>query len=165
MPGHRWQATNGPYFAPSTAEDAEATAARVRQAAAGGVRKRALILPIVEAHDDQHLLGTVSRYAIDETGWTAMGIAIWDPAQWGRRLGTEALRLWIEILFRTEPDLHRLDLRTWSGNLGMCRVADRLGFTLEARFREARLVDGTRYDSVGFGLLRSEWARSAEPTS
>ena len=39
----------------------------------------------------------------------------------------------------------------------MMRLAARLGFSLEARSRDARVVDGTRYDAVGYGILRAEW--------
>ena len=39
----------------------------------------------------------------------------------------------------------------------MCRVGTRLGWTEEARFREARVVRGQRYDSVVYGVLRAEW--------
>jgi RimJ/RimL family protein N-acetyltransferase len=40
----------------------------------------------------------------------------------------------------------------------MCRVGAKLGWTREAVFREAREVRGRRYDSVVYGILRSEWA-------
>lgn len=35
-----------------------------------------------------------------------------------------------------------LDLRTWSGNHGMMRLAEKLGFLQEACFRKARIVRG-----------------------
>ena len=53
--------------------------------------------------------------------------------------------------------LRRLDLRTWSGNTGMVALAHKLGFTQEARFRQARAFDGKVFDGLGFGVLRSEW--------
>jgi RimJ/RimL family protein N-acetyltransferase len=40
----------------------------------------------------------------------------------------------------------------------MCRVGQKLGWTEEGRFRLARIVAGVRYDSVVYGVLRSEWS-------
>jgi len=110
------------------------------------------------------IMGTVTRYWISEpTHWTAIGIAIWNPDNWGKGFGTEALHLWCDYLFTAEPNFVRLDARTWSGNHGMMRLAEKLGFTREATFRKARIVDGTYYDGLGYGILRSEWfARTTE---
>ena len=86
-----------------------------------------------------------------------MGIGIYDPSRWGKGIGYEALGLWAEHLFATNPEYVRLDLRTWSGNERMMRLAVRLGFRLEARFRNARIVDGEYHDALGYGVLREEW--------
>ncbi|MEN0068464.1 MAG: GNAT family protein [Myxococcota bacterium] len=158
LPGHHWHAFNGPYFEDPTVEEADALAERVRNhIQAGRTTAKGRYLPLADASDDS-LLGTVSCYELDETGWTAAGITMYDDRKWGQGLGTEGLGLYVDFLFRLRPDLHRLDLRTWSGNHGMLKVAERLGFTLEARFREARVVEGVRYDGIGYGLLRTEWA-------
>lgn len=39
----------------------------------------------------------------------------------------------------------------------MIKLAGKLGFLREACFRNARIVDGKYYDSLGFGILKSEW--------
>ncbi len=106
---------------------------------------------------DAHHVGWVNRYWIDENaGWLEVGINLPESAYWGRGLGTEALALWVEYLFE-HMGLHRVGLGTWSGNERMLRVASKLGFTTEARFRQARLVDGRRFDAMRCGLLREEW--------
>ncbi|MDK2966268.1 MAG: hypothetical protein PWP53_1880 [Lacrimispora sp.] len=46
---------------------------------------------------------------------------------------------------------------TWSGNLRMMRLAEKLGLKKEAVYRKARIVDHTYYDSVSYGILRDEW--------
>ena len=51
----------------------------------------------------------------------------------------------------------RLDFATWSGHPGMLGVGRRLGFVEEARFRRARLVDGTYHDAIVMGILREHW--------
>ena len=40
----------------------------------------------------------------------------------------------------------------------MMRLAQKLGYREEARFRNARIVDGHYYDGMGYGILREEWA-------
>lgn len=46
---------------------------------------------------------------------------------------------------------------TWSGNLRMMRLAEKLELKKEAVYRKARIVDRTYYDSVSYGILRDEW--------
>lgn len=104
------------------------------------------------------MIGLVSRYWIsEETQWAAIGIVIYDPAHWRQGIGYEALGLWTDYLFEQQPSWVRLDLRTWSGNTGMMQLAEKLGYTLEARFRKARVVNGQYYDGLGYGVLREEW--------
>lgn len=67
-------------------------------------------------------------------------------------MGYEALGLWGEYLFDAMPELARLDLRTWSGNIGMMRLAEKLGFREEARFRQAQIVNGAYFDGMGYGV-------------
>ena len=95
-----------------------------------------------------------------ETNWLTVGIAVFDPAWWGRGVGYEALGLWSQYLFDEMPEIARLDLRTWSGNADMMRLALKLGYSEEARFRKARIVGDQYYDGLGYGVLREEWQRS-----
>jgi len=103
------------------------------------------------------LIGRVNYYGHDPVNRTVdVGVGIWESAFWNQGLGTEALRLWLDYVF-TNLDVHRVGLGTWSGNVRMIRCAEKCGFLLEGRFREAREVRGQRYDSLGFGLLRRDW--------
>ncbi len=103
------------------------------------------------------LLGWVNQYKHDPTNATCyVGIDLCDEAWWGRGCGSAALAVWVGYLFEA-LDLHRIALDTWSGNARMCRCAEKCGFVLESRRREAVVVRGWRYDGVGYGLLRREW--------
>ncbi len=103
-------------------------------------------------------LGVVTWYwESRETNWPGVGIVVYPESEWGKGIGYQALGLWTDYLFQALPDISRLDLRTWSGNLGMIRLAQKLGYVQEARFRRARVVAGTYYDSLGYGILRDEW--------
>ncbi|MCA9970912.1 MAG: GNAT family N-acetyltransferase [Anaerolineales bacterium] len=157
-PEHRWQELDGPYYPKTPLEMIPLAVARVRdQIEAGEWPEPRQRLAIADQQTNR-LLGQVSWYwTSQETNWLSVGIVIYDPAHWGRGLGLEALGLWGDYLLAAMPQLARLDLRTWSGNLGMMRLAEKLGYQLEARFRDARIVNGEYYDGLGYGVLRAEW--------
>jgi putative hydrolase of HD superfamily len=156
-PHHEWHRWDGPYFPRPTDADAEDLCARVlartdRQD--WPVPRQQLV--IADAATDV-LLGQVSWYFESEVSdWRRLGIVLYDPRSWFGGRGTEALRLWTGYLFAT-TEVVRLDFATWSGNTGMCRIGQKLGWVEEARFRQARQVRGRRYDSVVYGVLREEW--------
>lgn len=158
QPGHRWQELDGPYYKGATAEEIPAIIARIRARIETGnfsVPRQNLII----AHAEHNrLIGQVSRYWIsEETNWLAAGISIYNPALWSQGYGAEALALWTTYLFNAFPQIVRLDLQTWSGNIGMMKLATKLGYQLEGRFRKARIVGGDYYDALGYGVLREEW--------
>lgn len=80
----------------------------------------------------------------------AIGITIVDPAGRSKGAGTEALRLFIAYLKgRGYPAAYT---QTWSGNLPMIRVAEKLGFREVCRKVGFREVRGEKYDAVTFRL-------------
>ena len=158
QPENLWHEYDGPYYSKPTPKDIEEIINRLRDQISKGdfpdPRRNLVIADL----DTDRLIGRVSRYwQSQETLWLCVGISIYDPGDWNRGFGFEALGLWCDHLFAQPMELHRLDLRTWSGNVGMIRLAEKLGFQLEARFRDARIVDGEYYDGLGFGILRPEW--------
>ena len=106
---------------------------------------------------DEKIIGTVSYYWEHEPSlWLEMGIGIYDPSYWNDGHGTTAFRLWIDHLFETLP-IVRVGYTTWSGNIRMIKVGEKLGMTVEGRMRKCRVVNGEYYDSIRIGLLREEW--------
>lgn len=83
------------------------------------------------------------------------------PSQQGRGLGREAAQLLLRIAF-DELNLHRLSLRLPEYNLRGLRFAQNLGFTLEARRRQAVWRDNRPWDFYHFGLLRPEWVKGKQ---
>ena len=80
----------------------------------------------------------------------AIGITVVDPAGRSKGVGTEALRLFIEYMkSRGYPAVYT---QTWSGNLPMLRVAEKLGFREVCRKTGIREVRGQQYDAVTFRL-------------
>ena len=82
---------------------------------------------------------------------------IYDSRYWGRGIARNALTLWVDHLFQS-LDIARVGLTTWSGNPQMMACAQKLGFQQEARLRKVRYFNGQYYDSVKYGMLKSEWA-------
>ncbi|RNI24962.1 N-acetyltransferase [Flexivirga caeni] len=148
-----WQRWDAPYFPKPSADEVHDYIER-------------MTLRLAEQHSrpqefaivaDGDLLGRVAWHWEHEPSlWARSGITVYDPAARGRGLGEQALRLLTDDVFHDSAAV-RLDLVTWSGNLAMCRVAEKPGWTLEARLRQAREVRGIRYDSVIYGVLREEW--------
>jgi RimJ/RimL family protein N-acetyltransferase len=157
-PEHAWQELDGPYYPGPTLDEIPEITARMRaKLEAGDLPTPRTSLAIAKAAHDT-LIGCVTWYWESvETNWPAAGISIYDPAYWQRGIGYQALGLWTDYLFRELPTIVRLDLRTWSGNHGMMRLAEKLGYREEARFRRARIVGGQYYDGLGYGVLREEW--------
>lgn len=78
------------------------------------------------------------------------------PDFWGRGYMTEAVSALIEIGF-TLLNLHKVEIRCYGSNKQSQRVAEKLGFTLEARIRDRKDTKGNRCDDLAYGLLKSEW--------
>ena len=78
------------------------------------------------------------------------------PDYWGRGYVPEAARALIDLAFK-ELNLHKIELSCFGYNLQSQRVAEKLGFTLEARIRDRKDAQGNRCDDLRYGLLKSEW--------
>ena len=68
----------------------------------------------------------------------------------------EASRTVIALGFK-ELGLHKIELTCFGNNVQSQRVAEKLGFTLEARIRDSKDAQGNRCDSLIYGLLKKEW--------
>ena len=78
------------------------------------------------------------------------------PDYWGQGYVPEAALALIDLAFK-DLDLHKIELTCFGYNVQSQRVAEKLGFTLEARIRDRKDVQGNRCDSLRYGLRRSEW--------
>lgn len=155
---HLWMEFDGPYYPKANETELEKTINFIKQkleSNSWAAPRRGLVISKVS---DNQLIGTVNWYwQSKETNWKSIGIVIYENNIWGKSLGFEALKLWINYLFVQDKTLVRLDLRTWSGNKRMIKLGTKLGFKTEAIFRNARIVNGKYYDSIGVGILREEW--------
>jgi RimJ/RimL family protein N-acetyltransferase len=158
QPGQRWQELDGPYYPQASPTAVDERVKRLREQILSSDWPDPRTRLVVANHSANTVIGTVNWYWNgQETNWLAVGIALFDPASWGQGIGYAGLGLWCEYLWAALPQIVRLDLRTWSGNHGMMRLAEKLGFLQEACFRKARIVRGEYYDGLGYGVLREEW--------
>ena len=107
-------------------------------------------------------IGWVSSYPIDEnyewigeikvgqTVYRAIGIDICKPDVWGKGVGTNALRAFMNYYFENGVD--ELYTQTGSGNVRMLRCAEKLGFAECNRYVGKREVEGKIYDALTFRL-------------
>jgi RimJ/RimL family protein N-acetyltransferase len=125
--------------------------------------------------------GTGARLAIDRAGDGAFigwcGLTRWNPefrsaslgyilddAAWGHGYATEAVCALLQWAFDT-LDLNRVQAEVDTRNAASARVLEKLGFLREGTLREDCVVDGVVSDSWVYGLIRSQWQPSAQPTS
>ena len=80
----------------------------------------------------------------------------------GQGYGTAAVKWLSDHLFVEYPVLHRIEATTRSDNSAMIAILNRCGFHHEGLLREAwRSRDGSRHDTMLFGLLRRDWSSGA----
>lgn len=157
LPTHAYHQLNGPYFKKETAEEIETEIKELKKAFEEGnenplPRKRMII------YNNNDLIGEVSWYwKSKETKWLEVGVVIFDEQFWKKGIGYQSLKLWIETVFNEKKEIIRIGLTTWSGNIGMLKVAEKLGLNKEAEYKKARIVNGVYYDSISYGILREEW--------
>lgn len=157
-PEHRWHELNRPYYPKPSADYVIKRKEQLKEQVATGKWPHPRNELVIADRASDRLIGLVTlAWESKETHWPLAGIVIFDDTLWGQGFGFEALGLWTDYLFEARPEIVRIDLRTWSGNKGMMRLAEKLGYTLEAVFRKARIVKGAYYDGLGYGVLREEW--------
>lgn len=155
-PSRKFHEFNGPYFEHETEEELLQRIEVLRNDLTAGTYKSHNL--IIANADTNELIGQVTwHWKSKETNWMEIGIVIFNEDYWHQGIGFTALKMWIDRLFAEHDEIVRIGLTTWSGNKSMVKLAEKLGLKLEARYRKARIVAGTYYDSVSYGILREEW--------
>ncbi|MCH5584716.1 GNAT family N-acetyltransferase [Shimazuella sp. AN120528] len=103
------------------------------------------------------LIGFIALHSIEwnnQTGLLAIGIG--DPKYRRRGLGRDAIQVMLRYAFH-ELNLNRVGLDVIEYNDAAIKTYEKAGFIIEGRMRSAVLRDGSSYDRIIMGLLRSEW--------
>jgi RimJ/RimL family protein N-acetyltransferase len=159
QPDHRWQELDGPLTDMPGPERRDAILRERREL----VTSQGWPVPrtnlSVASLDTNEMLGQVTwtARATDTDVTQGLSIVIYNPDMWGYGIGFEALGLWADYLFAAPGSLPVLDLRTWSRNQGMVRLAQKLGFEEVTPVRRRFGLFTQRQDIVGFTMTREHW--------
>jgi RimJ/RimL family protein N-acetyltransferase len=111
---------------------------------------------VIETTDGEYA-GTTGLMQIDRRNRSAeAGIVIGRPEEWGRGLGSDAMKGLLRHGFE-ELNLHRVSLRVYAFNERAIRAYLKLGFVEEGRLRQAMFRHGAWHDVLIMALLAEEW--------
>ncbi len=162
-PSREFRKYNGPYYQQDTEEDLKKEVDNYREQLEKGKENVMGDKKIIADKKTDEIIGEVNWcWKSEETLWMELGVIIFNENYWGKGLGYEALKLWVDEKFKELPNIVRLGLTTWSGNERMMKLAEKLGFKKEAVYRKARILENKYYDSVSYGILREEWEELKE---
>lgn len=148
-----WHNWNGPYFKKETQEEFQNRMAILLETLNNKetVEKEYIYI-------NGEIVGKVNWYfKSKETNWVEVGIVIMDENYWNKGLGNKIMHLWMTKVFEMFPNIVRLGFTTWSGNIGMIKIGEKLGLNKEACYKNARIVNGKYYDSLSYGILRDDF--------
>lgn len=115
-----------------------------------------VVLAIARREPDG-LLGATGLHRIDFKNRRAeFGIAVGDPAEWGKGYGTEATRLIVGYGFDT-LNLNRIQLLVYEDNVRGIRAYERAGFRREGVLRQYLYREGRYQDAFLMSVLKSDW--------
>lgn len=102
-------------------------------------------------------IGSVGLRDIDRTNGSAeVAIFIMDRAQWGKGLGTDAMRAMLDFAFG-EMRLERIWLRVFDYNPRAVRSYEKAGFRDEVLLRHDRFHRGAHHDTHLMAIVRPDW--------
>ncbi|HDY88977.1 MAG TPA: GNAT family N-acetyltransferase [bacterium] len=102
-------------------------------------------------------IGNITLQRIDDINRTAEFACVFGAKEyWGQGYGTESARLLFDHGFN-KLNLNRIWTGTAISNIGMKKIAEKLGMKEEGVFRDAVFLEGEYVDVIEYGLLRSEW--------
>ncbi|KAA8438751.1 GNAT family N-acetyltransferase [Weissella paramesenteroides] len=150
-PDAEWTKWNGPYFHDKLPEKQKFIDLDLENSYVQNPMRKIIWV-------DNTMVGMVSAQYEDEPlkQWLDVGIVIYKQDNWHHGIGKTALKQWINELFEMTP-LPHIGLTTWSGNHRMIALAESLSLKKEAEVRQVRFWQNKYWDSVKYGVLRSEW--------
>jgi len=124
------------------------------------VKKASQYSGVAEIH-----IGNVSIQSINTINRSGeLAIVIGEPHYYKKGIGTIACKLAITHAF-DKLNLHRIWTGTAATNIGMQKVAEKLGMKKEGVFRDAVFLNGQYVDVLEYGILRLEWKLNISTSS
>lgn len=109
----------------------------------------------IEDKESGELIGTIGYSDLEPRLSTTIGIAI-SKKYWSSGVAQDALEMLLLFLFR-ELGLQVVRLWTHSGNPRAVKGAEKMGFKLAVRMREAIIMRGEMHDNLVMDILREEY--------
>ena len=115
----------------------------------------AVVLAIIDKATDAHI-GNISLQAINWQDRNAeIAFLLGERSFWGKGVMKQAGKLMIDHAFNA-LNLHRVHCGTSSTNMGMQKLAIKLGMNEEGVRKEAIYNHGKYHDIIEFGIIREE---------
>jgi len=108
----------------------------------------------IDTLDGQHIGWVASCKSGINMEKTAIGIGIPPVNARGKGYGKNALVLFMAYLFNYENTLYA---ETWSGNLPMVSLAEKIGFIENSRDKNSRKVNGKKFDTIIFSMSKDDF--------
>lgn len=124
---------------------------------AGAANDRSRLDLVICTQATNEAVGEVVLNNIDVINRSAnVRIAIFDPKDWGKGYGSEALSLMLDHGFGV-LNLHRIELGVFTFNERAVHVYEKLGFKREGVLRDSLYYDHQYHDQILMSILASEW--------
>lgn len=121
--------------------------------------KSKVVLAICDQKSGKHI-GNISLQNIDWVARSAeFAILIGDKEFWGKKIGEEAGKLIIDYGF-TRLNLNRIHCGTSSENIGMQKLAAKLGMEPEGIRIQAMYKNGKYADALEYGILKPNYEKT-----
>lgn len=110
---------------------------------------------IIEHKETHEVVGFIGYSDLEPRFSATIGIAVSKPF-WGTGMAREAQEALLKFLF---VELGLLVLRLWThtGNMAAVRLAEKSGFKVSGRQRQAVFKNGEMHDNLTMDLLREEY--------
>jgi ribosomal-protein-alanine N-acetyltransferase len=119
------------------------------------VSNKAFVLAIIDSESQSHI-GNISLQNINWIDRNAeIAFLLGESSFWGKGIMFEAGRLLIEHGFKM-LNLHRIYCGTSSNNIGMQRLAEKLGMNQEGVRKDALFKNGVFVDIIEYGIVFKE---------
>ncbi len=160
QPNRLYHEFNGPYYSRMSKDEIDKFILQVEKNISNN-KKPIFEKKVIVNEETNELIGEVNWYwKSEETKWLEVGIVIFNEKYWGKGIGYRVLPKWIDEIFQEFPDIVRVGLSTWSGNIGMIKLAEKIGLKKEAEYKKARIVNNKYYDSLSYGILKNDWFKN-----
>lgn len=126
------------------------------QAAEDNLKKRREFHFAIEALPKGEMIGTLALHDVEWLARTCvLGIAVYEEKNWGKGLGSEAMRLLIDFAW-THLNLKRIELSVHDFNARAIRAYEKLGFKMYGTAHQKAYLGGQYVDTHYMELLRED---------